>query len=516
MSIKMVSRRIRARFFSKAAPPGSFHLTFRKRRSPIRYVLLILLILGGLSGWSFWGGGLMASINPDLRLRFHLLKPTLDAWITPPEYTGEPPIMIATPAGARYGDKIVEVPAGSMITAHLAEVDGDAPVLLIGKDESTFSPDINGGFEIASLIRDGDTIVIRRGWQTIDTWHIKVLPETAPQVAFVEPPSITEHKAVQLSYKATDDYGVTSVVARISPDVAAPRADSVPVDITLATPGAKEIRRVNFEDLTAYPWAGNKVHIELIATDTAGHSAASAPFDITIPARAFLNPIARALIAERAKLLKAPDDETVRDEVANVMAGVAHVPAAYREDPVVLMTLRAGAVRLILSHEPDAAASVDAMLWDAAVRIEDGTIGVAERRLHEAQRELADALDRKASAGEVQGLIERLREALASYIAALSTRPAHAGTPENLSQANGVQTNTLAPADTDRMLMHIRDLSISGDSDAARDELLKLNQKLEGIRNQPPSFSEEMEQRARALNYPEGTRDSAEHTMPNF
>lgn len=513
----MVSRRIRARFFSKAAPPGAFRLTLRQHRAPpLRYVLLILLTLGGLSGWSFWGGQLMASINPDLRLRFHLLTPALDAWITPPEYTGQPPIMVATPAGARYAGSVIDVPAGSLITAHLAETDGGAPTLIIGKDEAPFTPDVNGGFEVARPIHDGDSITIRRGWQVIDNWRIHVLPENPPKVAFTEPPSITERKALQLAYEASDDYGIASIAARITPDVAAPRADGAPIEIALAAPDAKTIRRVNFEDLTAYPWAGRKVHVQLVATDIAGHSTESAPVDITVPARTFLNPLAHALILERDKLMKTPEDETTRNEAANVMAGIAHMPGAYHDDPVVLMTLRAGAVRLVLNHEPDVVASVGRMLWEAAVRIEDGTIGVTERRLHEAQSELADALDRKAPAAEIQGLIERLREALASYIAVLSLRSVHPGAAESLTQATGMQTNMLMPADANRMLLDIRDLSAAGKPDAARDELLNFNQKLEGLRDRMPSFSEEMQQRARALNYPEGTRDSAEHTMPNF
>jgi hypothetical protein len=192
------------------------------------------------------------------------------------------------------------------------------------------------------------------------------------------------------------------------------------------------------------------------------------------------------------------------------------MPAAYHGDSVVLMALRTGAVRLVLNHAPEALPVVDDLLWQAAVRIEDGTVGVAERRLREAQSQLADALDRKAPAAEIQGLVDRLREALVSYMTALSMRPARAAAPESLSQAAGTQTNMLTPKDMEKMLQDIRDLSVSGASDAARDALLKLGASLEGLHGPAPSFSEEMQRRARDLNYPEGTHDSAEHTAPVF
>ncbi|HEU0117467.1 MAG TPA: DUF4175 family protein, partial [Alphaproteobacteria bacterium] len=66
----------------------------------LRYGLLVLLVIGAITGWGALGGRLISAINPALG-RLHMLQPTIDAWITPPEYTHMPPIMIATPAGAR-------------------------------------------------------------------------------------------------------------------------------------------------------------------------------------------------------------------------------------------------------------------------------------------------------------------------------------------------------------------------------------------------------------------------------
>ncbi len=455
---------------------------------------------------------MMASLNPAIRMQLRMLTPTLDAWITPPEYTGLPPIMIATPVGARYDGSIVEIPEGSIITAHLADSDGDAPDLFINGERVAFESDDSGGFKVSHALTGGDTIAIRRGWQDIDSWRIRIVKDQAPKVSFVDPPTVTEGKAVRLAYQASDDYSIKSVAVRIVPQTSRPSVDNLPVEIQLAAPDAKELQRVTFEDMTAYPWSGQPVQMQLIVTDNTGHRSESEAVNFVPPARTFLHPIAKALIEERRKLMQNPGDENIRNETANIMAGVAHATSTYQGDKVVLMALRSGAVRLVLDRSSASIQPVADLLWEAAVRIEDGTVGIAERRLHEAQRNLTDALDRKASGTEVQGLVDRLRDALASYLSALSMRVPR-GSAEGLTQASGPQTNMLVPTDINRIFEKIRDLSISGASDAARGELLKLEQQLEIIRSSRASFSAEMHARDKA---PAGAHNIIQHLLQNF
>jgi len=465
----------------------------------LRYGLLILLVIAAVSGWGALGGRLIAAINPAIG-KLQLLSPTLDAWITPPEYTHLPPIMIATPAGARHDGDVLDVPEGSKISAHLAERDGDAPVLVANGEKTDFTVDDHGDFEAAQALHSGDQISIHRGWQKLGSWHIRIVPDQAPQITMTETPSVTERKAVRLSYEATDDYGITSVTARITPRESLPGASNQPLEIPLAAPDVKQLKRANFEDLTAHPWAGLPVQVQLIATDAVGHQSFSDTADFTLPERIFFQPVARALIDERKKLLQAPEDEGVRNEVANVMAGIAHQPTNYRGDPVVLMALRSGAVRLVLDHDADTVPPVNDLLWQAAVRIEDGTVGLAEQNLRQAQKDLADALDRNAGEQDIQRLIDRLHQALAQYLSELSTRmAARPGPVEDLSQMMGSQTNMLTPNDLDRMLERMRTLSASGSREAAREELSKLQQLLESMRTDRPQLTEEQKQAMRQL-----------------
>ena len=466
----------------------------------LRYGIVLTLIVSIVVGWGALGGRLVEAVNPALG-RMHLFTPTLDAWITPPEYTHTSPIMIATPAGIRHTSDTIEVPDGSIISAHLVGQDGGAPELLVNNDSTEFTADEHGDFQVTTALHEGDTVTIRRGWENVASWRVKIKADAAPTVAFDGEPSVTEHKSVRLAYTASDDFGVASVTAHITPRESLAGASSEPVDVTLSSSNQKEIKQAAFEDLTAHPWAGLPVDITLVATDAAGHRSESAAQNFVLPEREFFHPVARALVGVRRKLLQTPLDDGVRNEVANLMAGVAQHPASYHGDPVVMMALRAGAVRMVLNRGVEEVPSVVDLLWQSAVRIEDGTVGVAEQNLRAAQKELADALDRGASDAEINRLIDRLHQALSQYLSQLATKvAAHpGGMVQDLSVLEGQKSNMLTPEDLNNMLEQMRDLSASGKREDARQELAKLQQMLESLRTTPAEMTAEQKQDLQTL-----------------
>ncbi len=463
-------------------------------RYRLRYVLMALLALGLVTGWGALGGRLIAAINPALG-KLPLSTTTIDAWITPPAYTHLPPIMIATPAGDRFQNEVIKVPEGSVLHAHLAERDGTTPVLEANNQETEFSAEDDKDFGVTQTLNSGDSIAIHRGWMTLSSWKVRVVPDTAPEVAFTDAPSATERKDVRIAYDAKDDYGVISVALRITPRASIAGLDGDPVELPLSATNDKDVKRVDFKNLTAEAWAGLMVDMQLVATDEVGHTAFSDKIAYTLPERTFVHPIARALIEERKKLLQNIFDPNARAETANLMAGVAKQPQVFGGDPLIMMALRAGAVRLVLDHDDrEAALSAKDILWQSATRIEDGVVGLAEQNLHQAQQELADALDHNASEKEIQTKIERLHQALAKYLAQLSTRmAAHPPVANDMGRVMGSRTNTLTPQDLERMLNDMKSLSASGERSAAREELSKLQQILENMKTEAPQLTAEQQ-----------------------
>lgn len=449
------------------APPDILR-QLRRRRG----VAAILVGLIALAGWGVAGARVISVLNPSLGHELAVAdRPALDVWIAPPDYAqNTAPMIISTPAGVRFEHDTLVIPQGSTISAHLAEQDGDAPELVVDGTGEAFTTDAHGDFAATETLTTGKKLSIRRGWMTLASWKIKVVADDPPKVTMTDPPSITEGKTVRISYSASDELDVTEVALRITPNDPLPGANNTPVEIPLPVAAAKEISRVDFEDLTSRPWAGQKVSLQIVATNETGKRAMTAPVDFTLPERSFFHPISRVLIEERKKLLQHPESEAQRDEAANIMASIAHEAANYHGDPVILMALRSGAVRLILERSTEAAISVNDLLWQAATRIEDGSTTATQRALRDARQDLANAIDRNAGWQEIQTLTERLQQAMNAYLLYITTHH-HAAKHADKDAA----------VETARIERHLSKLSAVSAGNPTHEELLKLREDLESF-----------------------------------
>ncbi|MFA5041789.1 MAG: DUF4175 family protein [Bdellovibrionales bacterium] len=229
-------------------------------------------------------------------------------------------------------------------------------------------------------------LTVFAGGAFLGAWHfenVQAFFADAPSVSMTSAPVLAENKMLLLSYEAADSTGIREISLRVTPHSSLPGANNASVEIILPVPSAKKISRTEAQDLSSRPWAGQEVDLQIVAVNGVGKRSLTAPFKVVLPQRRFLHPIARVLIEERNKLLQCPDDSVLREEAANIMASIAHDPANYRGDPVVLMALRSGAVRLVLGHDRNAAIFVNDILWQTAARIEDQNRASLQRTMRE-------------------------------------------------------------------------------------------------------------------------------------
>jgi uncharacterized protein (TIGR02302 family) len=197
-----------------------------------------------------------------------------------------------------------------------------------------------------------------------------------------------------------------------------------------------------------------------------------------LPERGFQNPIARAIIEQRRQLTLQPSE---RQAVSEILSDLSARPALFRNDLAVFMALRAASARLLLDKGDAVVGQVQQLLWDTALRVEDGQLSLAQRDLREIQRRLQDALARNAPDAEIEKLMSELQQAIDKYLQSLA---------ENMQRMDPEQLKNMPPIDPQRMVSRndlqkmldkARELSRTGAKDAARDMLSRLQEMLENL-----------------------------------
>jgi uncharacterized protein (TIGR02302 family) len=445
------------------------------RRDPyaLRAALALLLLLSAIDAGQDWSLRLLRSLSPSLALGAAAAPASLDIWVTPPDYTGLPPQFLP----ATTPQKPIAVPTGSTVLAQV-QTAGAAPRLKIDDRAIDFARIDERNFKGSATLTGGHELAVEQGGHKLGSWPITILPDLPPSIAFVKPPQHTERAVLRLEYQASDDYGVESAKAIIT----RPGDPGGPLLLDLPLPGQhlRQAHDASYHDLTAHPWAGLPVDIHLEAADALGQKGDSDTLRITLPERVFHNPVARAIIEQRKQLTLDPSQ---REVVAETLSDLSLRPHLFGDDIVAFMALRSAQARLILDRTPQAIPSVQQLLWETAVRIEDGRTPLVQRDLRDAMKALQDALARNAPDSEIERLMNELKQAMDRYMQALAQ---NAQQQPNQDQQPIDPSRMLSAQDLQRMLDRARELARTGSRDAARDLLSQLQEMLENLRMARP------------------------------
>jgi uncharacterized protein (TIGR02302 family) len=199
-----------------------------------------------------------------------------------------------------------------------------------------------------------------------------------------------------------------------------------------------------------------------------------------LPERKFEHPIARAIIDQRKELATDPGS---RLPVADTLSDLRERPQLYRDDTVAFLGMRLAEERLRINDDANSIAEVQQLLWDTALRIEDGRMSLAEREMRRLQQELQDALAKNAPDAEIDRLMKELQQALDRYLQALAENMAR--NPDQYQQQVD-PSKVISSRDLQRMLDRARDLARNGARDQARELLSQLQNMLENLRMARP------------------------------
>ncbi len=460
----------------------------------LRGLLLLVLVIALVAGRDEWQDRLGSALRPRIDRATAIVPPSLDLWINPPAYTSLPPVLLksaqpaaAAPDSGQADGNVVTVPAGSNL---LGQVNGgnSLPVLVIGNDEVPFAQVTSDAYKVERRVEAGDRLRVEQGGTLLGDWALELLADQVPGIEFISAPGQTARNTLRIEYEAFDDYGLSKLAAVIH------RLDEpgmAPVELPLTLPGRnlRQARAQTFHDLTPHPWAGIAVEIKLTATDAIGQTGESDPIRTVLPERLFTHPVARALAELRKQLTL---DPTARFPVVRALRELFSRPDHFFNDVVVALALASAEKRLIHDPDPEAIAEVQQLMWDTALRIEEGDLAIAERDLRELQEQLQRALSEGQPQSEIDRLMDELQAALDKFLEALAEQMME-------QMAEGAEPSPLPPdsqlldsRDLREMLERARELARNGARDAARDMLAQLQELLQNLRTNP--FQQQLDQ----------------------
>ena len=421
----------------------------------------------------------------------------IDAWVTPPVYTGRPPVMLP---GMRPGETAeaagpVVVPVGSLLVVR-------------GTGDVRFNVTREGALEVAAgdpkaPLPKGTSerrfVIKGNGAATLTavgslTWAFTAIPDRPPTIALIKPPERQTRGSVRLDYKIDDDYGVVEAKATFTLKDDSISADAHPLfaapEFRLSLPQVRtrSAAAQTIHDLTEHPWAGAKVEMTLIARDEAGNEGRSKPHEFQLPERIFAKPLARALIEQRRNLAL---DANQKPLVLTALDALTIAPEHFTPEAGVYLGLRSIFYDLKQAKSDEALREVVARMWDMAVHIEDGNVSQAEQALRQAQEALRQALDRGASDQELKKLMDQLRAAMDKFLQALAEQMRK--NPQQLSRPLDRNTRMLTERDFKNMLDRLENLARSGNREAARRLLEEMQAMLENLQMARPGQMDEGE-----------------------
>jgi uncharacterized protein (TIGR02302 family) len=424
----------------------------------------------------------------------------VDAWVTPPLYTGKPPVILsaANKEAAIPAAGPLPVPAGSTLIVRSSggtlDVVGGGGVTEAVPTEQAPKGTNERHFTIA-----GDGTAHVRAPSGQPQWKFTAVSDRAPTISLAKDPERQARGSLQMSYKIEDDYGVTEAQAHFAVRPGdAPKAatEARPLfeapQFPLVLPNARTRNGVGqtVKDLSEDPYAGADVTLTLTAKDEAGNEGRSEPFNMRLPERLFTKPLARALIEQRRTLAL---DANQNSQVYAALEAVMIAPELFTPEAGQYLGLFSVARQLEAARTDDAMREVVASLWALAVTIEDGNITDVDKALRAAQDALKQALERGASDEEIKKLTENLRAALDNFLRQLAEQLRN--NPQQLARPLDPNTRVMRQQDLNNMIERMERLSRSGDKDAARQLLEQLQQMLENLQMAQPGQSDgDMEQ----------------------
>lgn len=436
-------------------------------------------------------------------------RPWMQAWVTPPDYTGAAPVFLTDPHAA------VTVPAGSILQVNLTGLQGRPRVAAIAAESAppprtaavASRQDVHrlgaGSWSLTRRLDASVRIRLSGNGRSVAAWTLNVTPLPPSLVAWDGAPGASSSRTLEpwrtrLPWRFSNPYGLRRLSAELGLAGQPPSPGGLPpLDVEIPVePEARRGHGVALPDLSADPRAGEVLTGRLAAVDEAGRRSLSAEVRFRLPARPFRNPIARAVLDVRRRVALGREG---REDGASDLDAIGSAPGELAADSGLFLNLTATAA-LLRDHDVEdetAVREATVRLWELALALEDGLHNDRESAraaagLRAARDALASQLERMRELGargqttheqaELERRIQALQQALARRLQTLvqEARRNHTILPALPGQQQ------LTGGDLDRMMQTMREEAAHGRADQAMHRLAQMQAMLDHMRAATP------------------------------
>ncbi len=442
----------------------------------LRYMAMLLAMIGLIFGSLFSFREIELTASQQVAT-----GPVWEGWVQPPRYTRKPTLYLNDLMG-----QTVSVPEGSEIMIRLYGEVGEFTV-----DETVSArigdlPSVTEAEQRFSVVQSGRVSV--NGNRGAD-WVIAMQPDQPPSIQLTESPADRQGAPglYRQDFKALDDYGVISgeveVVLNLqevdrrhglalAPFERAPYKSAIPLTVS---GNRADFQETFSDDFSKHPWAGLPVRVVFTVNDAAGQAGSSAVEEMTLPSRAFFDPMAKALIEQRRDILWTPENSTRSSQILRALRVAPDQVFRDIEDDTTLQ----GIIASLEQGLPDEAKTNDVAeeLWNLAIELEDGDLADAAAALERAEAKLEEAIRNGASPEDIKRLMDELRQAQRDYMQEFAER----NPPEAGEQQQGQQGEEVTQDQLQEMMDRLEQLMKEGRMAEAQELLEEINRLMDNL-----------------------------------
>lgn len=469
------------------------------KRDPysMRAALILVLVLGVIEARFDYATRFTQAFFPNRAMQ-GAQGWRLEAWINPPAYTGLGPIFLQADDQSDPAKDPISIVQHSQVLIRLeGRKTGDDMQVSSGAFVEEMQRLGRGAFSLETMLDQGDELRLMEGEETLYRWPVTLVADLPPSIVLDKSVKTGFRGHLTLGFAAEDDFGLKQVQLKIHPLKPDGRGDLVLVQDESATKVKGSFRH----NLSDHPWAGQTVVVTPIALDSADQTAYGQAVQMVLPERRFTHPIARELVTIRRSLIESTSEDRLYAQIA--LDQILLAPHAFDEDVAVYLALRVASDRLHVEMGVPEIEAVRVILWETAVRLEEGASGSARNQLEFMSRQMQELMRNAGDRAGMEALFEQMQKSLDEFLRQMSQSLPDMEGFEGAAELNSA--DMIGRDELMDLLNKARELMRAGDTEAAKAVMEQFQSILSRLAMQEPpdpkmmEAAKEMVQKLRAL-----------------